>query len=121
MNFKTVSLAMKQVAKSWVDDGVPSMGAALAFYTTFSLAPLLLIVVAVAGLVFGEEAARGQIQLQLRALMGEQGAGAVQALLVSVHQPTESFSAAALGGVLMLVGATSVFGELQDALNVSVQ
>ena len=70
----------KQVASSWLDDYVPSMGAALAYYTMFSLAPLLLIVVSVAGLVFGEDAARGEIQAQLQELMGEQGAGAVQGL-----------------------------------------
>ena len=68
---------VKQVANSWSDDYVPSMGAALAYYTLFSLAPLLLIVVSVSGLVFGEDAARGEIQAQLQGLMGERGAGAV--------------------------------------------
>ncbi len=71
---------VKEVATSWLKDYVPSMGAALAFYALFSLAPLLLIVVSVAGLVFGEDAARGEIQVQLQDLMGEQGAGAVQGL-----------------------------------------
>jgi membrane protein len=117
MRVRDLWAAFKQVAKSWSEDRVPSMGAALAFYTTFSLAPLLLIVMAVAGLVFGEEAARGQIQSQLRSLMGEQGAGAVQALLASVHEPAEGVAAAALGGFLLLVGATTVFGELQGALD----
>jgi membrane protein len=117
MRFRDLSAVLKQVAKAWSEDRVPSMGAALAFYTTFSLAPLLLIVMAVAGLVFGEEAARGQIQSQLRSLMGEQGAGAVQALLASVHQPVESAAAAAVGGITLLIGATTVFGELQDALD----
>ena len=117
MRFRDLSAVLKQVAKAWSEDRVPSMGAALAFYTTFSLAPLLLIVMAVAGLVFGEEAARGQIQSQLRSLMGEQGAGAVQALLASVHQPAESAATAAVGGIMLLIGATTVFGELQDALD----
>ena len=107
----------KQVATSWLDDDVPSMGAALAYYTMFSLAPLLLIVVSVAGLVFGEDAARGEIQAQLQDLMGEAGAGAVQGLLASVREPAEGLTATAVGLVLLLVGATTVFAELQGALD----
>jgi membrane protein len=107
----------KQVATSWLDDYVPSMGAALAYYTIFSLAPLLLIVVSVAGLVFGEDAARGEIQSQLQDLMGERGAGAVQNLLANARQPSESLAATAIGLVILLVGATTVFAELQDALD----
>ena len=108
---------LKQVAISWLDDYAPSMGAALAYYTLFSLAPLLLIVISVAGLVFGQDAARGEIESQLRGLMGEQGASAVQALLASVDQPTEGVTATAVGILLLLVGATTVFGELQDSLD----
>ncbi|MGB4359036.1 MAG: YihY/virulence factor BrkB family protein [Rhodoferax sp.] len=108
---------LKQVFNAWLDDDVPSMGAALAYYTLFSLAPLLLIVISVAGLVFGQEAARGEIALQLRALMGEPGANAVQALLASVGEPSESSWATLLGVVLLLIGATTVFGELQSALD----
>lgn len=108
---------LKQVFNSWLDDDVPSMGAALAYYTLFSLAPLLLIVIAVAGLVFGQEAARGEIEQQLRALIGEPGAGAVQALLASVGEPAESRLATLVGVVLLLIGATTVFGELQKALD----
>jgi membrane protein len=89
---------LKKVASSWLDDYAPSMGAALAYYTLFSLAPLLLIVISVAGLVFGQEAARGEIESQLRDLMGEQGASAVQALLASVDKPTEGVAATAVGG-----------------------
>jgi membrane protein len=108
---------VKQVATSWLNDYVPSMGAALAYYTMFSLAPLLLIVVSVAGLVFGEDAARGEIQAQLQDLMGQQSAGAVQVLLASVREPAEGLTATAVGLALLLVGATTVFAELQDALD----
>lgn len=108
---------LKQVFNAWLDDDVPSMGAALAYYTLFSLAPLLLIVISVAGLVFGQEAARGEIESQLRTLMGEPGANAVQALLVSVGKPSESRWATLLGVLLLLIGATTVFGELQSALD----
>lgn len=108
---------VKQVARSWLDDYAPSMGAALAFYTLFSLAPLLLIVVSVAGLVFGDEAARGEITHQLQSLMGERTARSVQDLLVSVDQPAQGLAATLLGALLLGVGATTVFGELQDALD----
>jgi membrane protein len=108
---------LKKVFNSWLDDDVPSMGAALAYYTLFSLAPLLLIAISVAGLVFGQEAARGEIESQLRSLMGEPGASAVQALLASVGKPAESSLATLVGVLLLLIGATTVFGELQSALD----
>ncbi len=108
---------LKQTAQSWLDDYAPSMGAALAYYTMFSMAPLLLIVVSMAGLVFGQEAARGEITLQLQSLMGNPGARAVQDLLASVRRPAAGSFAAAVGLVLLFVGATTVFAELQDSLD----
>jgi membrane protein len=107
----------KQVAASWLDDYVPSMGAALAYYTIFSLAPLLLVVISMAGLLFGEDAARGEIQARLQDLMGERSAGAVQSLLTSVRDPSKGLTATAVGVVLLFVGATTVFAELQNALD----
>jgi membrane protein len=107
----------KQTLQAWLNDYAPSMGAALAYYTLFSLAPLLLIVISVAGMIFGDDAARGEIALQLRELMGESGARAVQDLLNSVHKPIEGTFATAMGLLLMFIGATTVFGELQDALD----
>lgn len=102
---------------AWLNDYAPSMGAALAYYTLFSMAPLLLIVVSVAGLVFGQDAARGEIEVQLRQLLGEGGAGAVQDLLVSVRQPGKGTLATVIGLGLLFFGATTVFAELQDALD----
>ncbi len=116
-DLRTCWTLTRQVVNSWLDDYAPSMGAALAFYTMFSLAPLLLIVISVAGLVFGQDAARGEIAVQLRGLMGDGGAIAVQDLLASVKQPAEGVAATVLGAVLLLVGATTVFGELQDSLD----
>ena len=107
----------KQAVMSWKADYAPSMGAALAYYTVFSVAPLLLIVISVAGLVFGQEAARGEIMTQLSGLMGEQGARAVQGMLEAVNKPKEGIVATVIGIALLLVGATTVFGELQDALD----
>nr|WP_242472681.1 YihY/virulence factor BrkB family protein [Rhodoferax fermentans] len=108
---------LTQTAQSWLADYALSMGAALAYYTLFSLAPLLLIVISVAGLVFGEDAARGEIAHQLSSLMGDAGAKAVQDLLASVDKPLEGSLATVLGLLMLFVGATSVFGELQDALD----
>ena len=93
------------------------MGAALAYYTAFSLAPLLLIVMAIAGLVFGADAARGEIFGQLRALMGDAAAKGIEAMLVSVSKPAEGITATLVGAVVLFIGATTVFGELQDALD----
>lgn len=117
MTLKNIWILIKAAASSWVDDYAQSMGAALAYYTMFSIAPLLLIVISIAGLIFGVEAARGEIVGQLQELMGPQGAQAVQGLLESVSKPTESLAATLLGGILLLLGATTVFGELQTALD----
>jgi membrane protein len=115
------STTMWQVAKrsvtAWMDDYAPSMGAALAYYTLFSLAPLLLLVISVAGLVFGAEAARGQVVTQFRGLIGEEGAVAVQGLLKSASHSGQGVAASLIGLVTLIVGATSVFAELQSDLD----
>ncbi|WP_349292108.1 YhjD/YihY/BrkB family envelope integrity protein [Noviherbaspirillum sp. L7-7A] len=108
---------IKAAVSSWVDDFAPSMGAALSYYTVFSLAPMLLIVIGVAGLIFGAEAARGEIVTQLRGLMGEQGAVAVEELLKSASDPGKGIFATIVGFVTLLVGATAVFAELQSSLD----
>ena len=108
---------LRDAALNWVEDHAQSMGAALAFYTIFSVAPLLLIVIAVAGAVFGEEAARGEIYVQLHGMLGTTGARAVQGLLESARRPADNVPAAVFGVILLFVAATSVFAELQDSLN----
>lgn len=108
---------VKEAAASWVDDDAPSMGAALAYDTVFSVAPLLLIVIAVAGLLFGREAARGEILGQLGGLLGPGNARLVQELLDSVNRPGTGLLATGVGLVVLLVGATTVFAELQSALD----
>jgi membrane protein len=117
MNLKQMGAVARQAVKAWSDDYAPSMGAALAYYTLFSIAPLLLIAISIAGLVFGEDAARGQVYGELRGLMGEQGAAAVEALLKNVNQPAQGILATAIGVVTLLIGAMTVFGELQNALD----
>lgn len=117
MNARQLWPLARQAALAWVDDYAPSMGAALAYYTLFSIAPLLLIVISIAGLVFGEDAARGQIFAELNGLMGSDGAAAVEALLKSVNRPSAGIIGTVVGVAALLLGAMSVFGELQDALD----
>ncbi|MFN2646632.1 MAG: YhjD/YihY/BrkB family envelope integrity protein [Burkholderiales bacterium] len=93
------------------------MGAALSYYTLFSIAPLLLIAIAVAGFVFGEEAARGQISGQLAGMVGPEGAKAVEGMLAAANQPKEGLIATIVGIVTLILGATTVFGELQNAMD----
>jgi len=108
---------IKGAIAAWSDDYAPSMGAALSYYTVFSLAPLLLIVISVAGLAFGEEAARGEVFGQLRGLLGDEPARAAEALLASLSKPERGITSTVVSAVVLLIGATSVFGELQDALD----
>lgn len=108
---------VQAAAKAWSDDYAPSMGAALSYYSVFSMAPLLLIVIAIAGFAFGAEAARGEVFGQLRGLMGDESAKAIEALLDSFSKPTHGVVSAVIGVGVLLVGATTVFGELQDALD----
>jgi membrane protein len=108
---------VKKSVEAWVEDYAPSMGAALAYYTLFSLAPLLLLVVSVAGLVFGADAARGQVEAQLGGVIGSDGAIAIQGLLKSASHPTRSIVASVISVVTLIIGATSVFAELQSDLD----
>lgn len=117
MHLKQILNLIKSSLKSWVDDYAPSMGAALAYYTLFSIAPLLIIAIAVAGLVFGDEAARGEIIGQIQGLIGKEGAVAVQGLLKNANEPAKSMLALAGSVITMIIGATTVFGELQSDLD----
>ena len=114
---RAVAGLFRDAALNWVKDHAQSMGAALAFYTIFSIAPLLLIVIAVAGYVFGEEAARGEIYVQLQGLLGTTGALAVQGMLESARRPADNVPAAAFGLLVLFVAATTVFAELQNSLD----
>ena len=114
---KTWWTLVKSAVSSWIDDFAPSMGAALSYYTVFSLAPLLLIVVSVAGLVFGEDAVRGELFGQLEGMMGADAAHAIQGLLASVSTPSKGIVGTVIGVAVLVIGATTVFGELQDDLD----
>ena len=117
MKVSTAVTLIKQAVSAWIDDYAPSMGAALAYYTIFSIAPLLLIAIAVAGLVFGVDAARDEVVTQLQGLTGESAAQAIQDLLKSADKPSAGLLSTVVGGALLLIGATTVLGELQNALD----
>jgi membrane protein len=108
---------VKASLSAWLEDYAPSMGAALSYYTVFSLAPLLVIVVSLAGLVFGTEAVRGEVFGQIAGLMGPEAAKGIQDMLASFGKPSTGAFGTVAGIVVLLVGATTVFGELQDALD----
>lgn len=102
----------------WSEDRAPRLGAALAYYTVFSLAPILVIAIAIAGLVFGREAVQGQVLQQIEHLVGPQGAEAIRAMVASAEQDEGRGIVATIFGVAaLLFGASGVFGELQDSLN----
>jgi len=102
----------------WIADGGPQLGAAIAFYTMFAIAPLLVIAIALAGYVFGAEAARGQIVEQIRDLVGDDSARAIQTMIQSAgNRPEDGRWAGLLGVVTLLVGASGVFAQLRRALN----
>jgi membrane protein len=107
-----------QSVSAWLAHNASSMGAALAFYTLFSVAPILIIALAFAGYVFGAHAAETDLLSQLRALIGDAGAEALRGLLASAHYSDKRGVAAAIGLATLVIGATSVFGELQHALDV---
>lgn len=101
----------------WLRHRASSKGAALAFYTLFSLAPVLILVLAIAGLFYGQEAARGELLQQLRGLLGQSGAAAVQLILAGARPDHDGGLATALAGATLLLGASSVFAELQASLD----
>ena len=118
MHLKDLYTLSRQAAEAWLDDHASSRGAALAYYTLFSMAPLLLIVTSVAGIWFGADAARDEIVGQLRAVIGDSGAGAIEQLLKNADWPTHGgLLTSGIGLALMLIGATSVFAELQNTLD----
>lgn len=109
---------LKETLNSFINDEMLSRGAAIAFYATTSLAPVLLIVIAVAGLAFGRDAAQTAISQELISLMGEQTADLLKSIIASASVKSTSVIAAATGIVTLIAVASGVFGEMQAALNI---
>lgn len=108
---------LKETFKEWQDDKVTRLAAALAYYTMLSLAPLLIIVVSIAGFVFGEAAAAGEISAQISATVGESAADLIETAIAQAGQPGSGMFATIIGVITLILGATGVFAQLQDAMN----
>jgi len=117
VSIKAVWTLLKETFHGWLEINAPRLGAALSYYTAFSLAPLLIIVIAIAGFFFGQEAAQGQIVHQIEDLVGTESAKAIEAMIHEARSPASGAISAALGIITLILGATGVFGELQAALN----
>lgn len=108
---------LKDTFREWREDGANRLAAALAYYTTFSLAPLLVLIIAIAGLAGGREAAQTQTMAQVEDLLGAEGRDFVQGMIESASRPSTGWMATFIGAVTLLFGALGVFGELQNSLN----
>lgn len=109
---------LRQTVSEWAEDGAPRLGAALAYYSVFSLGPLLLIIIGIAGVMFGADAVKEQVVSELSKLIGPEGARAVQALLANVAIGNRSFAGTVTGFALLVFGALAVVAQLKDALNI---
>jgi membrane protein len=112
-----LGVILRRSVAGWWNDNVPRLGASLAYYTLFALAPILVVAIAIGGLVFGPEAVRGEIVGQIQGLIGREGAEAVQAMLEGASRPGSSIAATVAGIITFFLGATGAFLELQTALN----
>lgn len=117
LKIKTIFKLLKEAFQEWQQDKVSRLAAALAYYTVFSITPLLVIAIAIAGAVFGEDAAKGEIVQQINGLVGDQGAKAIEVALANANQPDISGFASLISVAILLLGASGVFAQLQDALN----
>jgi len=108
---------VKQTVSDWSRDRAPRLGAALAYYMVFSIVPLLIIIIAIIGLVFGQEAAQASIMQQIAAVLGEQTAAAIQDMIQRANQPSTGVVSTVIAIGTLLLGASGFFGQLQDALN----
>ncbi len=114
---RRLKIVLIESLRSWIDHRGTSKGAALAFYTLFSMTPILVLAIAVAGYFFGAKAAQGEIVAQVQGLAGPNGAQAIQALLAAARDPASGRVATLVASILLLLGATSVFAELKGSLD----
>ena len=108
---------LRVTARNWQNDRAPRMGAALAYYMALSLAPTLVIILAVTGVAFGAKAAQGRLVWQIQGLVGYEGAKVIQSMIEGAHRSSNGIVATVLGLVTLFFGATAVVTELRDALN----
>ena len=114
---RSIFILLKEAFQEWQQDKASLLAAALAYYTVFSITPLLVIAVAIAGAVFGRDAAQGEILEQINGLVGQQGAQAIETALANADRPQLGSVASLISVVVLLIGASGVFAQLQEALN----
>ena len=114
---KTIFRLLREAVREWQEDKASLLAAALAYYTVFSITPLLVIAIAIAGAVFGQDAAEGEIVQQIDRLVGQQGAEVIETALANADRPEVSSVASVISVIVLLVGASGVFAQLQEALN----
>ena len=112
-----IFLYIKKVFKEFSADNIFKYSASLAYYTVFSIAPLLVVISTLFGFFFGKEAMQGQIYQQLNNLVGSKAALQIQEIIKNIHLAHDSFFATVVGLIVLLIGATSIFGEVQDSIN----
>lgn len=117
MNVSFVTVFLREVVQEWSNDNALTLGAALAYYTIFSLAPLLVLAIAVAGLVFGRAAAQGEIVTQIQGVLGPSGAELIESMIEKASEPASGVVATVISLLTMFFGASGVFGQLQGSLN----
>ncbi|MEO8130159.1 MAG: YihY/virulence factor BrkB family protein [Bryobacteraceae bacterium] len=117
MSYKTIWSLLKQTFSAWNEHEAPRLGAALAFYTILSLAPLVILVIAILALVYGHSTAQNQLLGQVESTIGQQGAEAVKGMIEHAQEPASGTLASIIGVITLLFGASGVFGELRAALN----
>ena len=117
MSWRGMIELFKAAFSDWSEDKASRLAAALSYYSAISLAPLLIVLLGIAGLTFGGEAASGQIAAQLQGLLGEQSAQVIQDIIANAKKPSTGILSAVIGTIILLLGASGVFGALQDGLN----
>lgn len=117
ITLRALARVFRRALAGWWKDDVPRLGASLAYYTLFALAPILVVAITIGGLIFGQASVRSEIVSQIQGLLGQQGAEGVQAMLEGASRPANSALATAAGVVTFFLGATGAFLELQTSLN----
>lgn len=117
MRIRKVYNLFMSAGNGFIDDNAFKLAAALSYYTVFALGPLLIIIISLAGLFFGQEAAKGSIYFQLNGLLGADAAKQIQDIINNIQQSESSTTGAIVGGIILLIGATGVFTEMQDSIN----
>lgn len=114
---KTIFAFLKEVMSNFSDDRILKYSASLSYYTVFSIAPILIIIISVAGIFFGRDAVQGQIAGQISGLVGPEAATQIQSMIGNTHRSGNNVFASIVSGGILIIGATSIFAEIQDSIN----